>query len=389
MKTKLTILLTGGRAPATLDMCRYLHRLGHRVLVAESQAQHLCLTSRAVARAFAVTAPNQDLARFVADLEEIIRAEKVDLLIPTCEEVFAISRGLPTLSQATRVLGDSIDVLDRLHNKWEFNQRATAHGLGVPKSQVASSMDELTQLAGSRRPLVIKPAYSRFASKTLILHEGDPLPLLADIRPSYPYVIQEFMAGQEYCTYGVCQSGELLAHAIYSHDFTAGKGAGICFEAIEKPAILAWVREFVKREKFTGQIAFDFIESAPGQVCALECNPRTTSGVHLFAPDDRLDLRWLGQSTEFVQPKPGSLGRIGLAMWLYGLPSVRTWSTLANWIRIMLRAREVVFDFADPLPFFHQFYCYFSFWRQSVRLGIPILEASTHDIEWNGNRKAE
>ena len=52
---------------------------------------------------------------------------------------------------------------------------------------------------------------------------------------------------------------------------------------MEHAAARAWVETFVAREGYTGQIAFDFIETEAGVMYALECNPRATSGVHLLA----------------------------------------------------------------------------------------------------------
>jgi short-subunit dehydrogenase involved in D-alanine esterification of teichoic acids len=58
------ILLTGGRAPVTLDLARAFHRAGHTVFMAESLRGHLSQPSNAVKAHFVVPAPRQELRRF-------------------------------------------------------------------------------------------------------------------------------------------------------------------------------------------------------------------------------------------------------------------------------------------------------------------------------------
>jgi hypothetical protein len=177
-----------------------------------------------------------------------------------------------------------------------------------------------------------------------------------------------------------------MAHLTYSHEFTAGKGAGICFEAIQHPAIEAWVRRFVEFTGFSGQIAFDFIEDSQGVVRALECNPRATSGLHLLAQNMDFLRVLCGEEVREkpVQPAPGTSGQIRLAMLAYGLPSIRSWSRAIRWLRIFQKSREVVFDPADPLPFFDQFLSFYYLIRDGRRSALTPLEVSTRDIEWNG-----
>src|SRR5512140_1701805 len=104
----LNVLLTGGRAPATLELARLFHRSGHRVFVAESLRGHLSAPSRAVNGNFVVPPPRQDTEGFIKALRGIIAAQHIDLLIPTCEEIFYVSKGLHELP--CKVLAEPIDV---------------------------------------------------------------------------------------------------------------------------------------------------------------------------------------------------------------------------------------------------------------------------------------
>jgi hypothetical protein len=378
------VLITGGRAPAALELARVFARAGHAVFVAESVPWPLARPSRAVRRTFRVPGPNQDPAGFVRALLEIIRAERIDLLLPTCEELFYVARGRAALSAACRVLAEPLETLRPLHDKWLFAERARAYGLAVPETRRVQSAAELRGVLAEGGDWVLKPAYSRFAAKTLMPPHQERA--LAQVRPSLaaPWVAQRLVRGRQVCTYSLAQAGRLLAHTAYPADFTAGQGATIVFQHLEHPAALRWVERFVKAERFSGQIAFDFIETEEGTLCALECNPRATSGVHLLARHPGFADAFFDQPAEMITPPPGRPGMLAAAMWLYALPAVRTGRRLRAWLRTMLTARDVIFDWRDPLPALLQGLGVAHFLAWSKRHGISALEASTYDIEWNG-----
>jgi predicted ATP-grasp superfamily ATP-dependent carboligase len=382
----ITVVLTGGRAPVTLELARLLNAGGYRVCVAESQERYLCRSSRAVSKTYPVRPPSQDPVGFAEDLENILITEKASLLVPTCEEVFYVSRARERLSRHCQVLVDSQDLLAILHNKWAFNQKVQTLGLRVPRTILVKSVAELESAIGQFDSFVLKPIFSRFGSKTLIVRSRAKHPNIESVTPTVaqPWIVQEFIEGREFCSYSVVKEGKILAHVTYDHRFTAGLGAGICFESVDHPEIFKWISQFVGEIGFTGQIAFDFIETKSGEVYPLECNPRATSGAHLFSVKDDIGRALFGTASETILIGSGRIGKIGLAMWIYGLASLRSARDLSEWIKVFRRGREVVFAWNDPLPFFEQFFYLAGLWRKSLKLKASMLEVSTLDIEWNG-----
>jgi hypothetical protein len=228
---------------------------------------------------------------------------------------------------------------------------------------------------------VLKPEFSRFGTQVRVLEPDEPLPELKG-----RWVVQEFIAGRALCTYGVAQQGKLLAHAAYAPDFTAGAGAAIYFAPLQHPALQAWVQDFVAAEGLTGQVAFDVIEAADGTLYPLECNPRATSGIHLFAPADRLDRAFLEGASQLITPRPEARAQIALAMWVYGLPPAAQAGPrrLFAWGKALGEAPDVVFRWDDPMPAVEQWLVFAELDRRARLAGITALEASTADIEWNG-----
>lgn len=376
----MNILLTGGRAPATLELARAFHRAGHTVFMAESLRGHLSQPSAAVKANFVVPAPRQNKEAFLIALKQIIVENKIDILIPTCEEIFYVSMGRDELP--CTVFAEPIKKLNVFHNKWSFVVNAIGMDLYAPETILISNQDDVLHAYAHWRALILKPVYSRFAARTLIM---PPLQkALSTLKFETPWVAQEFLVGQQYCTYSVCHNGVVHAHTTYPTNFTAGPGATIVFEHVEHPAIFNWVKTFVRENNFTGQIAFDFIQTAAGQLYALECNPRATSGVHLLASNPMF-------VDAFIDPKPGcvtpldrSSHMLSAAMLMYALPDAIKKGNLINWLKTFFTSNDVIFDLRDPMPFFLQLRSVFAYLALARRYGITPLEASTFDIEWNG-----
>jgi predicted ATP-grasp superfamily ATP-dependent carboligase len=377
------ILLTGGRAPVALELARVFHAAGHSVFMAESVRFPLAGPSRAIRRNTLVPAPNGDPAGFVKALLEIVRREGITLLVPTCEELFYVARGHAALLAECRVLAEPLERLRPLHNKWLFSQRARGYGLRVPATRLLTSAAGVQDALAEGGAMVLKPVYSRFAARTIIRPTAREA---ARIIPSAaePWVAQEFVHGRQICTYSLARGGRVLAHTAYPAELTAGPGTALVFRHIEHPAALAWVREFVAREQFSGQIAFDFIETEAGELYALECNPRATSGVHLLASNSRFAAAFFDEPPELVTPCDGRPAMLAAGMVLAALPAVRSWAGLKAWAAAFAGARDVVWRWDDPAPALLQGLGLANFLWWAARRRISPVRASTLDIEWNG-----
>ncbi len=376
------ILLTGGRAPAALELARVFHRTGHKVFMAESARGHLSQPSRALVANYLVPPPRQETPAFLEALKTIIIQNKIDLLIPTCEEVFYIGMGRDQLP--CKVFAESIEKLQMVHNKWSFALHASDMGLTVPETFLVGTMDELLLAFSQWRKLIIKPVYSRFATRTLYDPTIKEALTLVNFDSATHWVAQELIGGREICTYSVAHRGRLTAHAAYYSDFTAGRGAAIVFQPITHQAAFDWVQRFVAAIEFTGQIAFDFVETPDGEINALECNPRATSGVHLLSSQPEFANAFLDDSLPCVTPRINQSAMLATGMLVYALSSSIKKRRFGKWLRTFFSSRDVIFDLMDPLPFLLQWRSIFAYLKLGREHGLSLLAASTYDIEWNG-----
>lgn len=378
------VLLTGGRAPATLDLARLLHAGGCEVHLAESMGASITAWSRAVRRVHRVPPPRQQTAAFLTRIEALHRCLDFDLIVPTCEEVFWLARArdrLPTLCPP-------LSQLHTLHHKARFIERAATYGLAVPATREVHDARALTDAVvalGGPNAIVLKPAYSRFATSAVVR----PTPAQARaIAPTAdrPWVVQRVLTGQAFCTWSIAHRGELSAHCCYDVTFSAGAGSAVYFAARARPDARRWVETFVAAEGFTGFIAFDFIQSE-GEPLAIECNPRLTSGIHLLSDGPALTRALLaepGDRRQAVEPDGNASAQLLAPMLIYGLKQARAQGQLGSWWRAIRTGREVSFDRQDPLPSVLQGLSLASLVLVAVRNRQSVLDATTYDIRWDG-----
>ncbi|WP_084174514.1 ATP-grasp domain-containing protein [Paenibacillus xylanexedens] len=415
----LRVLLTGGRAPVTLDLARMLHRAGHRVYVAESAVRHLTRLSRAVEQCAVVPSPRHETHAYLAELERLIQDWQIDLLIPMCEEVFYVAQGADRLRVHCRVLVTTLEQLHELHHKYNFIKLAGSLGLSVPDTRLITSREEwmgAQSVLGKVGDWVWKPVYSRFAAKvrmpTLMTDDtgvgtdqegnvsekkrrhfcNDP-PEEGQLSVASPWVAQAYIPGQMLCTYSIAHEGQLVAHATYDSRYRTGSvGASVFFEQVEHDDALAWVRQFVEATGFSGQIGFDFIEGPDGQVYAIECNPRATSGIHLFHPGDDLvraltEPETLVKERRMITPARGSKAMLMLPMLGSGVQQIFGKGKFRAWIAAWRGTRDVVYARQDLQPLMEQFGVVLAAWRLARSQKCSLTEALTHDIEWNGEQQ--
>lgn len=385
----MRVLLTGGRAPATLELARLLWRAGHSVHMAESVGWHLSRGSRALHRDHRVPQPAKDPSGFVEALEQIVRTERIDWLIPTCEEIFCIAAARDRLAALTRVLCPPLGALRDLHDKARFVERVRQHGLLAPATLRVCNRAQLdaalAQAWRDGRQVVLKPVFSRFAARVVL----DPRQAddARSVQPTDqdPWLVQDLVAGRQRCTFGLARAGQLLAHAAYTTRYTLGLGATVHFVADPCPQVRAWVERFVAAEQFSGQIAFDLIEDADGRLWAIECNPRLTSGIHLLAHQADLVDAYLGADVPFVDTQGSRPAMLGTSMALALSGVLRRRQSVARWLGDWWQARDVAVDWRDPLPaVVSRFVWMVGVLARARRAGVNGQQAATADIEWNG-----
>ena len=379
------VLIIGGRSPLTLDISRSLNRAGHRIFVADCSRYHISRFSNCVEKSLTLPKPKFSPEKFLDALFKEIRRHRIDLLIPTSEEIMHLARYREKIPSRCLFQSAPFETLASLHNKWLFYQKLQELGFPAPKTALMTSSEQL-QKAPFPGPYIIKACYSR-ASQNLFKIPSGPPPGNLPLSSHNPWIAQEWLEGSRFCSYSIAFKGHLQAHAAYPVEFSIDKSSCLTFSSISHEKIYNWVKKFVEALEFTGQIAFDFIEAEEGRLYAIECNPRSTSGLYLLSGSERFAEAFLEEKpipTIFSEGRKSK--QIGVGMLLYGWRKKHSEKALKDFFSTFLQAKDIVYDRLDLKPFFSQPLLFAMYLFQSLRLGKPLPASFTHDFDWNGEK---
>ena len=372
-----TVLLTLGRLPKALELARALHQAGARVIVAEPFGLHVCRASRSVAKSIRVPAPNTDPAAYLDALEAIVRQEDVDIVVPVSEEALHAASLAGRLPARSRLYCPPQQKLARLHDKLAFNRAADLIGLTVPETHEGNTPAALTLAAA--QDYIVKPAHGCSGIGVSLRRKGDPL-TPADRQPGM--LVQARLPGRHVSSFSVARDGEVLATALYQGRIYSGT-VSVSFERVDDcPAAANWIRRFVEAEAYTGFISFDFIEDAQGVPCAIECNPRLTSGVHFLDPDGLAQAVLNLPEARPIAMRPARAFQEGHTALLEVYGALFRPREFFRRLRAFLTSEDVLFRLNDPLPFFLFTPMSWPVLRQAMFEKVSLGEAATRDITW-------
>jgi len=381
------VLITGARAPVALDLARRFAAQGWHVHLADSVACRISGWSRAASASHRIASARYAPAAYIADLNALVARQRIALLLPTCEEVFYLARYRQALPTQLDVLVDGFDTLRALHSKWQFLHlaRTLDADVDVPDSVQVRSLAQAREWAGAA-PLVLKPEYSRFGVHVRVHPHGLP----ADAPPlseQGTWIAQRYCPGEERCSYAVARDGVLLAHAVYRPRYRLQRSSSYYFDAAPAPQIERFTARLVRSLRFSGQLSFDWIVSAQGRYSVIECNPRATSGLHLFAASDPLVAALDGSRRDPdapVRPAPTRAAMLGPLMLGVALPAALRHGRLHQWRDDYARADEVLAPRGDRRPLAGALRDLGSHARLALAQRCTMREASTRDTEWDG-----
>ncbi len=362
------MLLTLGRLPKALDLARGFSRAGCRVIVAEPFGWHLAGASRHVARSVRVPAPRDGKAAYLAAIADVVAREGVDLIVPVSEETMHVANLAGSAPMFTMPPSQVL----ALYDKAGFIRAGEACGVSVPRTHLLGS-DEARTLA-RECDVVVKPVFSCSGRGVRFLARGETLPA------AFPAVVQARVRGEVQSSCTIAHDGRAAATVVYRGLVMSGSVA-VSFERVaEHPAITRWIERFVAAARWTGFISFDFIVDGDGEPHGIECNPRATSGVHFWEPEDA--------ARAILRADAGPV-RFRPQMRLQQFWSCLTEAQMMafrrdGWTRLkgLLGTRDVTWERRDPLPFLTMPLTSWRIIAQSIRSGATFGEVATVDVGW-------
>ena len=360
------ILLSGGGMTKALHLARLLSLAGHHIVLTEEYSFTAHRFSRAVAH-FCLSADSKIHAPYIQSIIDIVRREKIDIFVPVthswseCADS-VIKKALLEFNCET-FHGD-LEQLQMLSDKYEFVTRARSFGLTVPKTYKITDPKQVLEFDFSKEPrqFILKSILDNNITRWDLIklpcqtrQQTEEYLNALTISEEFPWVMQEFIPGKEYCTHGAMRNGELKLHTCCESSSWL-----LNYKHLDnKPLILEWIRDFSFKANLTGQASFDFIESyEDGRPYAIECNPRTHTAVATFYNHPRvaeayLNLKQLADGP--IQPYPSACETYWLYHQLWNIFTVKSIGDLFCQLQKLFNGKEAICSIDDPLPFFLQY----------------------------------
>ena len=365
-----TILITLGRLPKALDVARSFSSLGCKVVVAEPFGRHLAGASRSVSKSVVVRPPIAGKRAYLEDLARVVREEGVDLVIPISEETMHVTFLRDLVPETVMIFTPPPETLLPLYDKFGFTRLCAAYGVRAPETYLLGTPEAFDLAA--RAKVVVKPIHSCGGRGVRILPAGSAL-----AEDGIPCVVQRFVDGEIYSSCAIAQDGRILGNIIYRGKMFLGSVA-IIFERVEEPRISDWIARFVAASGHTGFISFDLILDAEGEVWGIECNPRTTSGLHFF--DNQAIARAVLEGLPAAPRAETQLQQFySVLTVLSGVMFRRGYFSV---MRQLLGTCDVTWCWRDPMPALSMIWTTWPIIRLSIERGVPFSEVATLDVGW-------
>lgn len=307
-----TVLVSSLAMTKGLSLARSFYLAGHRVIGLDFRRAGIPSSgkySKALSGHYELREPTSAAEReeYVRSLVKIIKEEGVDLWVcvsgvaTTTED--AIAKREIGRETSCEVFQFKPKTCKTLHDKYRFIEKTAKIGLQTPETKMVKSHEEAVGFLegkgeeGSRR-YVLKSIWLSDVSRADMTLYPRPTPeetramiSRLEITAERPWVFQEFVEGEEYCTHAVvvkgrvaafvgCPSSELLMHY-----------RALPAESKHSKKMLEFTELYAKGlegGQVTGQLSFDMIVKESNgelQLYPIECNPRTHTAVLLFNKD--------------------------------------------------------------------------------------------------------
>lgn len=325
---KKTILVTGVGMTKGLALARAFYQAGHRVIGADFEPGFACgRFSTALSGFYTLRKPTTSSSSsgsssklYVQDLINVIVREHVDLWVSCSGVASAVEDGeaKEMIEQQTncKAVQFNVRVTQMLHEKHTFVEHTKQIGLHVPETHTITSREQVEhalQQAAPGRKYILKTIGMNDAARGEILstllpketpHATKKYLATLHISPQSPWILQQFILGQEFCTHALVIRGQVCAFVACPSAELLMHYRALPADSALSQAMLQFTRTYAaaEGETFTGHLSFDFLVEGddtdtatttttqrrrrrdPREIVLypIECNPRAHTAVCLL-----------------------------------------------------------------------------------------------------------
>lgn len=333
-----TVLVTGVGMTKGLALARNFYLAGHNVIGADFEPSFLPISSGRVSKSLKTfyklhrpAGGRVGSQAYANRLLDIIRREDVDIWVSCSGVASAVEDGYAKelIEQLTpcKAIQFDVETVERLHEKHNFIEHVRDLGLSIPDTYTVRSKKALLRVlqdhAFSRKKFLLK----YIGTDDSVRGDMTLLPLATpaqteahvaglDISDDRPWILQQFIAGPEYCTHALVVAGDVKAFVACSSSELLMHYTALPAKSNLTQSMLRFTREVAAAggPSFSGHCSFDFLveehEAAAGmrqdgrtiKLYPIECNPRAHTAVALFRNTPEMAEAYMTLLDEKTEP---------------------------------------------------------------------------------------
>ena len=271
--------------------CKALKKLGYEIVLVNSNPATI-MTDPAMADVTYIEPLN------VASLAEIIAKERPDALLPNLggqtglNLSSALAREGVLEKYGVQVIGVNIDAIRRGEDRQEFKDTMTRLGIGMPRSEIATSYEEAVEVVKRiGLPVVIRPAYTMGGTGGGFVYNMEEFRTIANrglsMSPVSQILVEESVLGWEELELEVVRDakGQKITVCFIENVDAMGVHTGDSFCTAPMLTIAPELQDRLQKYSYNIVDAIEVIggtnvqfahDPETGRVVVIEINPRTS-----------------------------------------------------------------------------------------------------------------
>ena len=227
----------------------------------------------------------------IEDVMHIIDLEKPEGVVVQFGGQTAINLASELANRGVKILGTSLEDLDRAEDRDKFESSLQALGIPQPEGKTALTVEEAVKVADSiGYPVLVRPSYVLGGRAMQIVYKEEELvPYMekaVEASPGQPILIDRYLTGKEIEVDAICDGVDVVIPGIMEHIERAGVHSGDSIavyppqslSADIKQTLIDFTTKLAKGLKIVGLLNIQYVISK-GEVFVLEVNPRSSRTV--------------------------------------------------------------------------------------------------------------
>ncbi|GAA0129719.1 carbamoyl-phosphate synthase (glutamine-hydrolyzing) large subunit [Bacillus velezensis] len=238
----------------------------------------------------------------VEDVMHIIDLEQPEGVVVQFGGQTAINLAEELSARGVKILGTSLEDLDRAEDRDKFEQALEALNVPQPLGKTAVSVNEAVKIAASiGYPVLVRPSYVLGGrAMEIVYHEEELLHYMKNavkINPQHPVLIDRYLTGKEIEVDAVSDGETVVIPGIMEHIERAGVHSGDSIAVYPPQSLSGDIKK--KIEQYTvalakglniiGLLNIQFVLSQ-GEVYVLEVNPRSSRTVPFLSKITKIPM---------------------------------------------------------------------------------------------------